>query len=409
MLRSGTWVGGPAGTRTRVARFGVGSFSTKLQAHRPRPQRKTERRRRDSNPHLRPCRGGALPVSPRRLNSGRSGSCRQNRNPARPTLTGHYYLPDISGLSTDGKPSSPSRPSRQTVRKDDPRYQPTDRINSPRSTVRPVAVRLLLDNRPAPTAGAQAPVRPVPLAAALGTPPRREVSTAPRPHVSPQAVTVGRMRRSVSVLCVRLTAPARFAAQTIGPVAGAAAHRTQPRGAVALACSAGSGRQRAPRAVADGWINRGGADRGRRHPASQAHRPGHATVEPTAADHAPFDNRRGRHVRVPVHGHRVPATAVVPFRHGAALDCRCRASVPPAGSPAGTSRTGHARRSSRRRTGYRSRRRGGEPAPRRRGHVAPRRNPRTTCGPAAAETARTAYRDGQPAGPRSAFFRRWDR
>ena len=207
MLRSGTWVGGPAGTRTRVARFGVGSFSTKLQAHRPRPQRKTERRRRDSNPHLRPCRGGALPVSPRRLNSGRSGSCRQNRNPARPTLTGHYYLPDISGLSTDGKPSSPSRPSRQTVRKDDPRYQPTDRINSPRSTVRPVAVRLLLDNRPAPTAGAQAPVRPVTLGAALGTQPRGEVSTAPRPHVSPQGLPVRRMRRSVSVLRVSLSAP----------------------------------------------------------------------------------------------------------------------------------------------------------------------------------------------------------
>ena len=39
---------------------------------------------------------------------------------------------------------------------------------------------------------------------------------------------------------------------------------------------------------------------------------GEPAIEPTAAVQAPFDNRRGRHVRVPVHGHRVPATAVVP-------------------------------------------------------------------------------------------------
>ena len=226
------------------------------------------------------------------------------------------------------------------------------------------SVSALLRGGAAPASAAQLAVRPVPLGAALGTPPRGEVSTAPRPHVSPQGLPVPRMRRPVSVLCVRLTAPARFAAQTIGPVAGGAAHHTQPRGAVALASAAATSRQRAPRAVADGWINRGAADRGRRHPASQAHRPRHATVEPTAADHARFNGRRIGQFRIPVHGHRVPAPAIVPFRQGAALGVA---------APAWTDR---------------------------------RRKPRTTYGPAAADTSRTEYRDQQPAGPRSVAVRR---
>ncbi len=83
--------------------------------------------------------------------------------------------------------------------------------NERRSTLAeayPAAVRPLRRRRPAPAALAQLAVRPVPFGAALGTPPRGEVSTAPRPHVSPQGLPVGRMRRPVSVLCVRLTAPA---------------------------------------------------------------------------------------------------------------------------------------------------------------------------------------------------------
>ena len=54
---------------------------------------------------------------------------------------------------------------------------------------------LLLVGRPAPTLGAQPAVRPVPLAAALVVQPGREAVTAPPPHVGPQSLPVGRMRR----------------------------------------------------------------------------------------------------------------------------------------------------------------------------------------------------------------------
>ena len=222
----------------------------------------------------------------------------------------------------------------------------------------------------------------------------------PDPHARRTAAPGS--RASLSCGGRRFKAPAVGALPAVRPVAFGTAPGAQPRGAVSVAGSRGSGGQGAPRAVADVRIGRVRADGGRREPARQAHGPGHPAVEPTAADHARLDGRR----RGQLNREAAPAPALT---HGAALDCRCRASVRPAGSPAGTSRTGHVRRSSWRRTGYRSRRRGGEPAPRRRGPVAPRRTSRTAYGPAAAETARTAYRDEQPAGPRSAFFRRWDR
>ena len=134
----------------------------------------------------------------------------------------------------------------------------------------------------------------------------------PRPHVSPQAVTVGRMRRSVSVLCVSLSPPARFAALAVRPVTLGAAHRTQLGGAVALACSAGSGGKGAPSSVADGWINRGGADGGRRQSTSQAHRPGHPAIEPTAAVHARLDGRRIGQFRITVRRRHQPAAGSGP-------------------------------------------------------------------------------------------------
>ena len=88
---------------------------------------------------------------------------------------------------------------------------------------KPCTARPLLRGRPAPAAAAQLTVRAVPHGAALGTPPRGEVSTAPRPHVSPQAVTVRRMRRPVSHGGRRVKAPAGLAVQTVRPVTLAAA------------------------------------------------------------------------------------------------------------------------------------------------------------------------------------------
>ena len=79
-------------------------------------------------------------------------------------------------------------------------------------------VRPLLRRRPAPAPSAQLAVRAVTLGAALGTPPRGEVSPAPPPHVSPQAVTVRRMRRPVSVLRVRQSPPATLAGEPIRAV-----------------------------------------------------------------------------------------------------------------------------------------------------------------------------------------------
>lgn len=240
---------------------------------------------------------------------------------------------------------------------------------------------------PPPALGAQLPVRAVPLAAALGTQPRGETLTAPPSHVRPQGLPVGGMRRAPS--CGATVAPAAVRAVTL-----AAATAAQPRGAVSVACSRGSGGQGAPAGVADVRIGRGRSDGGRRQPASQAHGPGHPAVEPTAADHARLDGRRRGQLRVSDFGNPEPApAAVVPLRHGAAppRGCRCRASVRPAGSPAGTSRTGRRRRSVRR-----SRRTArppcGEPVSRRRGPVAPPRNPRTASGRAGAGSdSRAAY------------------
>ena len=116
--------------------------------------------------------------------------------------------------------------------------------NERRSTLAeayPAAVRPLRRRRPAPAALAQLAVRPVPFGAALGTPPRGEVSTAPRPHVSIQAgaaVRVRRMRHPVTGLPVNarrragrgLTSPCPCpvsgSARTCGGSGGPARRRT---------------------------------------------------------------------------------------------------------------------------------------------------------------------------------------
>ena len=184
-------------------------------------------------------------------------------------------------------------------------YRNTNERGSTSADTCPVPVRSRLRGGAAPARGAQLAVRAVPPAAALGTQPRGEPRPAPPPRVGIQAVTVRRMRRPPSRGGRRFKAPASGAQLAVRPVPLAAAPGAQPRGAVSVACSRGTGRQGAPRAVADVRAGRRRADGGRRQPASEAHGPGHPAVEPAAADHAPLDDRGRGQVAVPVRGGHV--------------------------------------------------------------------------------------------------------